>query len=556
MNVALAKPNLSDEERNEIKEHYEAEKARVEAEYNEKMIKSQQDEEPSKSANSPAKISKTGVVKIAPEKIVSPKSPASSKKKKKKSGGSPDRSSRKDSPTRSRKEETPKKSGSPKRSAKSSQVISPGGASGKMNISAMMTADGASALDGSFVMNTEFERRDFNEIDILGTLDRDEKGNIIVPVDPNTGSKVLKDKEGRPINQFGYLVSLQSGDVISNITNTTVFVGGDLDERGNIPMPFALEKFNFNPFDVLGTFFFENVEDLLSFKKTKRGDRFIDELGRSVSIQGFLVDEDGSVVNIAGVKRFDSKQFRQYGGLMPKLYNYYGKKFELQEVMGVFDRDNRGKIQLLLGKDERGKDVYVDKAGFMVNQRGYIVTRDGHVCSREGKVLFLRTQLKNGEFPKIFPFTRFNINRIIGDLEMDPGGQPILQKNDQGLNVDKQGRLVNLKGFLCDSHGNVVDMQGKVVFEKVLLEHNGDIPEIFRSNILRSDSQSSLSRFMSEIDRDQRFDDMNFGKLNAQIPRIAGASDTSYESMMEDSPSKYDKQNMRFNNSNLEQPYG
>ena len=61
---------------------------------------------------------------------------------------------------------------------------------------------------------------------------------------------------------------------------------------------------------------------------------------------------------------------------------------------------------------------------------------------------------------------------------------------------------------------------------------------------------------MSEIDRDQRFDDMNFGKLNAQIPRIAGASDTSYESMMEDSPSKYDKQNMRFNNSNLEQPYG
>ena len=187
---------------------------------------------------------------------------------------------------------------------------------------------------------------------------------------------------------------------------------------------------------------------------------------------------------------------------MPKLYNYYGKTFELQEVMGVFDRDTNGKIQLLLGKDERGKDVYVDKAGFMVNQKGYIVTRDGHICTREGKVLFLKSHLKAGEFPKIFPFTRFNINRVLGDIEMDPGGQPILSKNEYGQTVDKLGRQVNEKGYLCDHKGNVVDVRGRVVFEKLLLEHNGDIPEIFRSNILRSDSQSSLSRFMSEIDRD------------------------------------------------------
>ena len=124
----------------------------------------------------------------------------------------------------------------------------------------------------------------------------------------------------------------------------------------------------------------------------------------------------------------------------------------------------------------------------MVNQKGYIVTRDGHICTREGKVLFLKAQLKNGEFPKIFPFTRFNINRIIGEVEMDPGGQPIMQKNEQGRSIDNKGRLVNQKGFLCDKHENVVDCRGKIVFEKALLEHNGDIPEIFRSNILRSDS--------------------------------------------------------------------
>lgn len=29
---------------------------------------------------------------------------------------------------------------------------------------------------------------------------------------------------------------------------------------------------------------------------------------------------------------------------MPKLYNYYGKTFEMQEVMGVFDRNEKGDI--------------------------------------------------------------------------------------------------------------------------------------------------------------------------------------------------------------------
>ena len=138
----------------------------------------------------------------------------------------------------------------------------------------------------------------------------------------------------------------------------------------------------------------------------------------------------------------------------------------------------------------------------MVNQKGYIVTRDGHICSREGKVLFLKSHLKNGEFPKILPFTRFNINRIMGEVDMDPGGQPILGRNERGRPCDKQGRLVNAKGFLVDKNRNIVDVRGKQVFDNALLEHNGDIPEIFRSNILRSDSQSSLSRFMSEIDRD------------------------------------------------------
>ena len=67
---------------------------------------------------------------------------------------------------------------------------------------------------------------------------------------------------------------------------------------------------------------------------------------------------------------------------MPKLYTYAGKTFEIQEVMGVFDRDSNGGIQLLNGKDEHGRDVTVDKAGFMVNHQGYIVSKDGHISTR------------------------------------------------------------------------------------------------------------------------------------------------------------------------------
>ena len=41
------------------------------------------------------------------------------------------------------------------------------------------------------------------------------------------------------------------------------------------------------------------------------------------------------------------------------------------------------------------------------------------------------------------------------------------------------------------------------MFERCLIDEEGDIPEIFRMNMLRSDSQSSLSRLMDEIDRHQ-----------------------------------------------------
>lgn len=182
----------------------------------------------------------------------------------------------------------------------------------------------------------------------------------------------------------------------------------------------------------------------------------------------------------------------------------------------------------------------------MVNSKGYIINAAGDICTRQGKVLFKKCNLKNGEFPKVFPFTRFNIARCLGDFDLQDNGQPALTSRD-GFLFDKQNRPVNSRGYLIDGNGNVIDTKRKVCFEKNTLDANGDIPEIFQSNLLRSDSQSSLSRLMSEIDKEQ----MLYEHRRRKHPNKTG-SDTSFESMMDESPSKYDTQNQRLVNASAD----
>ena len=74
----------------------------------------------------------------------------------------------------------------------------------------------------------------------------------------------------------------------------------------------------------------------------------------------------------------------------------------------------------------------------MVNERGYLIDESGNIVDRDRKKMFEARFLKNGEFPKIFPFTRFNIKRILGNFEMDPLGNPILEKGPNGELLDRE----------------------------------------------------------------------------------------------------------------------
>ena len=55
-------------------------------------------------------------------------------------------------------------------------------------------------------------------------------------------------------------------------------------------------------------------------------------------------------------------------------------------------------------------------------------------------------------------------------------GNQIILKDSKGNLVDHQGKKVNQKGYLIDNDGNVISKQGKIMFEKILLENDGDIP--------------------------------------------------------------------------------
>jgi hypothetical protein len=54
----------------------------------------------------------------------------------------------------------------------------------------------------------------------------------------------------------------------------------------------------------------------------------------------------------------------------------------------------------------------VDDQGRLINHKGYLVDEQGNIVDKEKKKMFEKKFIKNGEFPKIFPFTKFNIKKI------------------------------------------------------------------------------------------------------------------------------------------------
>ena len=372
------------------------------------------------------------------------------------------------------------------------------------------------------------ESRKFNECDIIGDFERDEKGNVVAG-EPDARTGKFKDLSGNETNERGYLID-SKGDVINNLNGEKMFGKGDLDERGEVPAPFNVEKHNFNPHLIRGDFDHDRngraivtpgkgtVSGTSPGKSSRKagspqrgagskgspsraGPEFADKRGSKVSSRGYRIDEDGHLVDAYGRKKFDKAHMTPDGDL-PKLFNYNGRRFDIVDTIGQVDKDDSGNF--VPETDAKGR--LVDKLGRPINSKGYLIDEQGNVIDKDGKQIFENKHLYDDEIPKIFPFTKFNIKNILGDFEMDPLGNPILDKDPQGNLVDRQGRRVNSKGYLIDKDGNVINKNGKKMFDKKLLDADEDIPKVFRTGLLKSDTASSLSRLMDEIERNQPSD--------------------------------------------------
>jgi hypothetical protein len=120
-----------------------------------------------------------------------------------------------------------------------------------------------------------------------------------------------------------------------------MFKRSDLDERGEVPAPFNVEKHNFNPHQVRGDFDHDrNGRPIV--KQSDQG-AFVDKRGREVSSRGYRVDKGGNIIDNHDRKKFDKAHLTEDGDL-PKLFNYNGRRFDIVDTLGQVDKDKNGEI--------------------------------------------------------------------------------------------------------------------------------------------------------------------------------------------------------------------
>ena len=141
------------------------------------------------------------------------------------------------------------------------------------------------------------EKKRFNVNDVFGDFDSDDKGNPLILKDHKG---VLVDKEGNRVNPKGYLIDEESGDIIEKENGRKIFDANDLDERGELPPPFNLERFNFNIHDVRGYFDRDKDGEEVYWSRKDGDGNLVDKLGRRVNDKGYLIDPYGNLVDKRG----------------------------------------------------------------------------------------------------------------------------------------------------------------------------------------------------------------------------------------------------------------
>ena len=215
------------------------------------------------------------------------------------------------------------------------------------------------------ITHPDFTDKMFNEHSIMGEFDKDEKGNIILLTDQR-GNLVCKNS--RKVNEKGYLRDRYGHILYGSKNRVRAFSEKDLDERGEIPLPYSWDRYNFNAFDVTGNLH----TDQLNKSPSKTNEPPIDGNGYQINKKGLLVDQNGNMISRKdGEIKLDTYQLTKDGDI-PMLYTYDGRNFNIQESMGEFERDDDGNIIILAQKDEEGNYKNMDKNNREVTGKGYL----------------------------------------------------------------------------------------------------------------------------------------------------------------------------------------
>ena len=94
------------------------------------------------------------------------------------------------------------------------------------------------------------EKREFNENDIMGDIERNHLGIPTNLRESSNGSYL--DMKGRVVSAKGYLLDPR-GNII-NLDGKLMFRKKQMTRDEDLPVPASIERFNFNPFRITGNF--------------------------------------------------------------------------------------------------------------------------------------------------------------------------------------------------------------------------------------------------------------------------------------------------------------
>jgi hypothetical protein len=136
----------------------------------------------------------------------------------------------------------------------------------------------------------------------------------------------------------------------------------------------------------------------------------------------------------------------------------------------------------------------------------------------------------------------------MGDFDIDDeGNNLIIKSKDDKLN-DREGRRVNRRGYLIDIEGNVATNRGVIIFRIDEVDSDDEIPAPFcfekkKESLFRIEGLTTYNKKYKKgkIEDAEEEIEREFNRLKEKN----ASHRSSVDSLMGDTPSKYNKNNKR-----------